>query len=109
MAACPAPPWSGDAVEAVLFEQQIYGFFAEGLCRAAEIEGQHPELLPCLRGQIDRHNALAFPARGPLGGSRRRDGDISRDLGLRIVDGGWRSGWLHGKQRGTLAHIKPPP
>jgi hypothetical protein len=41
--------WSGDAVEVVLFEQQIYGFLAEGLCRAAEIEGQHSKLFPGLR------------------------------------------------------------
>jgi hypothetical protein len=79
----------------MLFEQQVYGFFAEGLCRAAEIEGQHSKLFPALRRQIDRQNALALSGPGPrLGGNRRRDGDVGRSLGLRIVDDSRRSGWL---------------
>jgi hypothetical protein len=66
----------------VLLKQQIYGFLAEGLCWTAEIEGQQAKLFPGLRRQVDRQNALALTARGPLGGDRRRNGDAGRDLGL---------------------------
>lgn len=47
----------------------------------AEIEGQQAKLFPGLRRQVDRQNALALTARGPLGGDRRRNG---QDVGLWI-------------------------
>ena len=61
----------GDPVEPVLLEEKVEGFLAQGLTRALEVHGQHPQLFPRLRLQVDRQNALALATRRPPGGGVR--------------------------------------